>query len=379
MAEAGSGEQSDLSEEQAEGRREIRIPPFDFSWMYVTSQWGIRAQPSKHGLTLGGINVGIYGEIPDRYANKNLVARGAIESPGVLDQGFTVGEKQEVWAESTPDLYEEAIQRRWIPATDVPWDTLVLLPADVERAWCQIATEISERSLVALDAVATWVARINYGYHEVKCFLATVMFDLMRHNEAFRKRALANGGGLGLQTPQWGHRNVVSAKNYTELTMMLFILQDAYLLTLCHYAESLAPSEAEVVLFRRTKQDLARHLAYGAEHLRYTLGKAVHRREELQNYLRNGEIFWIRDMILNTPLPAAIAILAGGSPEKAEEGMQTFEAFRRDFILRYLGYVEWAGILGWEDEVTGLMARWAGIEQERPDAGQAAVPSSGAV
>ena len=42
-----------------------------------------------------------------------------------------------------------------------------------------------------------WLKDISYGYHEVKLYLATQAFDHARHVEAFRKRALANGGGLG--------------------------------------------------------------------------------------------------------------------------------------------------------------------------------------
>ena len=36
-----------------------------------------------------------------------------------------------MWADCAADLYEEAIQRRWIPATEVPWDYLEELPEDV--------------------------------------------------------------------------------------------------------------------------------------------------------------------------------------------------------------------------------------------------------
>ncbi|MDE2706088.1 MAG: hypothetical protein OXI35_13545, partial [Gemmatimonadota bacterium] len=47
--------------------------------------------------------------------------------------------------------------------------------------------------------------RLSYGDYEVKLFLATVVFSLALHTEAFRKRAMINGGGMGLQGP--GHLN----------------------------------------------------------------------------------------------------------------------------------------------------------------------------
>lgn len=359
-------------------QREIEIPPLDLSWMPQTKQWGIRAKVGKKGLTLGAINIGIYGEVPDRWANLNLVGRGAIESPSVMDQGFTVFEKQEVWAEHVADLYEEAIQRRWIPATDIPWETLQLQPEDWERAMCQLCTELSERALVTCDAVCQWVQRISYGFHEVKCFLATVIADTTRHHEAFRKRALANGGGLGLQTPQWGHRNLITAKNYTEFTMLAFLLEGSRLITLCRYGQALSRSEAESKLFTLTLQDLMRHQHYAMEHLQYTLAMAPRRRDELLTYLSNGESFKVRDEILNTALPAAIAILAGGNMENVEEGRKVWERLRKEWIERYVAVVEWAGLREHKGRLNAFLAQWAGMPVPEGRRGRGAAAAAAA-
>ena len=113
--------------------------------MNIPTEWGTRAKPTKHGLTLDAINIGKYGDIPDVWEHQTELPRGAIPIPGVESMGYSVYEKQELWADNVGELYEEAIQRRWRPATDIPWDTLEPLPdvgyvavlADVDRIECE--------------------------------------------------------------------------------------------------------------------------------------------------------------------------------------------------------------------------------------------------
>ena len=91
--------------------------------------------------------------------------------------GYAVREKVGMWADSAADLYEEAIQRRWAPATDVPWNTIDKLPDDIERAICQVCTELSQFANVEIETIAGWQHQMVYGYHEVKQYLATASFD----------------------------------------------------------------------------------------------------------------------------------------------------------------------------------------------------------
>ena len=44
---------------------EIVAPPLSLGWMQVPTEWGVRVKPGKKGLTLGSLNVGTYGDIPD--------------------------------------------------------------------------------------------------------------------------------------------------------------------------------------------------------------------------------------------------------------------------------------------------------------------------
>ena len=53
-----------MSERTQAYREKLRNGEYDLSWMNVDSEWGVRAQPSKRGLTLNDINIGSYGVIP---------------------------------------------------------------------------------------------------------------------------------------------------------------------------------------------------------------------------------------------------------------------------------------------------------------------------
>ena len=158
----------------------------DLSWMHVPTEWNTRARPTKHGLTLQAINIGKYGEVPDVWEFQTEMPRGAVPIAGVEGMGYSIYQKQEVWSDVCAPLYEEAIQRRWRPATDVPWTSIEPLPDDLERAICQVCTHLSEKAQVEADMIGRWEPEISYGYHEVKLFLATVVFEDARAVEVFR-------------------------------------------------------------------------------------------------------------------------------------------------------------------------------------------------
>ena len=144
---------------------------------------------------------GTYGDVPEVWTNRTEIARGSFPAGASEDMGYTIFDKAIVWADNCVPLYEIAIRDRWISATDLDWARLEPLPTDAERAVCQLMTELSDRAYFESALISGWLPAISYGYLEVKLFLSTVIYDLARHAETFRKRALANGGGLGLQAP----------------------------------------------------------------------------------------------------------------------------------------------------------------------------------
>ncbi len=317
-------------------------PELDMSWMDVPTEWNTRARPTKHGLTLDAINIGKYGEVPDIWEYQTEMPRGAVPIPGVEGMGYSIYQKQEVWSDACAPLYEEAIQRRWRPATDVPWATIEPLPDDVERGICQVATYLSEKAQLEADVIGRWEPEISYGYHEVKLYLATVLFEDARAVEVFRKRALSNGGGLGVQSPGWGFRSVVDARNFTEMSVIQFVLQNSLTMSEYAFGEKYAKNAAEKYIFAHAMQDKARHLAYGISHLKYVLLHKADRREEVQRYLDKGEAMLLQDDKKDNATKAAWALYFGGGAANGAEGLKAYTAMRRHFVTQYLDRLKWA-------------------------------------
>src|SRR5205814_619088 len=82
--------------------------------------------------------------------------------------------------------------RQWSSARDIPWRKLVELPDEIERAVCQICTQLTQLELVAVDVPARWIGRVSREFHEVKLFLAAQIRDEAGHVEVLRKRASAD-------------------------------------------------------------------------------------------------------------------------------------------------------------------------------------------
>jgi len=317
----------------------------DLSWMHVPTEWGIRVRPGKKGLTIGMLNVGTYGDIPDHWPYQTEMPRGAYPIPGIPPMGYTIYEKAELWADNAADLYEEAIQRRWRPATDIPWETIEPLPDEIERAMCQLCTYFCEKALLAGDVVGRWLPEMSYGYHEVKVYLATAEFDAARHFEVFRKRALCNGGGMGLQSPGYFHRGIIDARAWTETSVVLHILSNSFLIGLYQLGEYVARNEAEAKIFRLATQDIARQIAYGVHHLRYFLIRMQERRDEVHSYLNKAEAIMAFEEDRDTPLREALIILLGGGLAKEQilDGVRKLEQFKRRWVRDYLARLAAAG------------------------------------
>lgn len=339
---------SGLTASQARGMlssgAKAAAPAPSLKWTQVDTERGVRARPGKHGLTIDAINVGSYGIVPEEWHNQTMTPRGAYLRPGAVSMGYSIYSKAEVWADNVGALYEEAIQRRWRPATDIPWETIEPLPEEIERAICQLCTELCEYHYMVIIALGKWIREICYGYHEAKLFLSSVLFDTGRHFEAFRKRALANGGGLGIQSPGQRLIPIRDAENYSEMAALVFLLNDSFIEELYLLGASLAHNEAEARLFTLAAQDKARHLAYGAAHLQYLLAHQPERRGEIHKYLQKGEEYLLKDLEKYPPNREALAILLGGGLRQMGEGFRRLRAFRRRQLLTYLGHLEASGL-----------------------------------
>lgn len=330
------------------------LPPLDMTWAKVQTERPPRPQIGDEGFTLRMADAGAYGWAPDRWPYQNDTPRGAWPSKDMgLPAPYTIYDKAEVWADNAADLYEVAIRDQWKPATQIAWSTIEPLPGHVELALDQIFSNISEQQYNSSQVLMGWLMQISYGFHEVKLYLATQTFDHARHVEAFRKRALANGGGLGVQAPGFFNRAVYATFKFTEFVVYVNVIRTSFLLAVCEEAERLSRSQADRGLFENTANDLRRHLAYGVEHLRYYLQTSPDRRRSIYTWLDRGEIMLAADFRRDKPLREAFILALGDS---VQQGKARLRELRQSQLKRYLQALEAATIYGRGERLAGPLA-----------------------
>ncbi len=321
--------------------------PLDWAWLRgAPSEWGVRPKPGPRGLTMNDISVGTYGDVPEHAERRSMAGRGSTVEGDVPDMGYILNKKSDVWADNVRELYEEAVARQWSATRDIPWGDLRELPSDMEHAVCQVFTTLTEIEMIAADLPAKWMWRMNHDYLEAKMFLCTQIMDEARHAEVFRKRALANGGGL-LYSRSSGEnllRSILEAKTYTQATALLHLLGEGFILDIFRMGELIAPSPVEKKIFRMAMQDEARHVAYGTMHLRYAVENDPDVAEEIHEALDHGETL-LATFGTNADFGSALAYLLGGGEEHIEtKGFPLQEEMQRHQFTSYLSRCERAGI-----------------------------------
>jgi hypothetical protein len=128
-----------------------------------------------------------------------------------------------VWADNAADLYEAAIREQWKPATEISWGSIEALPEHVEAALDEIFSNISEQQYNSMQVMGGWFKEISYGYHEVKLYLSTQVFDRPGTSEAFRKRA-EQRRRTRVQSPCFFDRAVYASFKFTEYTIYVNII-----------------------------------------------------------------------------------------------------------------------------------------------------------
>ncbi len=350
--------------------------PERLAWMQDTLEWGVKARPGKHGLTMRDINVGIYGDVPEESRDMSRKPRGAFPVPGVPRTDlYTLNHKVELWADNAVDLYEEAIQRRWMAHIDIPWetlgetinDTLEPSPEEVELATRQFCTELAQQASIETDVIGQWLHHMNYAYHEVKTFLATELFDSGRHYAAFRQRALANGGGLGLESPGHINRRLLESRaGWTETALYLYVLRGTLTLLLYRYGEAYAHNPAEKQLFRRCIQDKARHMAYGMAHLKYAVDEKGPEYALGLRRLMGGVERDLASEMKDPVLWEALAIYIAGSVDHMAEGMAEVKNLQRRYMEEYLARMKWIGVDKTLENLDQDLAAYLGQQEQTP-------------
>jgi hypothetical protein len=318
---------------------------YSFHWLNTDAAYfGRRAKPSSRGLTYTDINnVRPYGDVPVHVEWKSFAPRGALRDPYRAEmptiEDYTVLDSCEVWADNVVTLYEEAKARQWNATRDIPWEELKPLPEDLEKATCQLCTFLTEVEFVAGDFPAKWMYRIPQDFLEVKSFLSTQIMDEARHQEVFRKRAIA-GGGLMHCAPgfEWALKAILDAPTHTMGTFLLNLLGEGLVLSIFRSGEMIAKTHVDKEIFRRCMQDEARHVSYGVMQFKYYLDNTHDREtalEQLHRFADIGERV-ILTAFTEPALIEPVAILLGGGLDKIDNGMQGMAHLWRMFIDEYL-------------------------------------------
>jgi hypothetical protein len=305
-----------------------------------------RLQPSENGLLLEQINTGTYGVVPDRWPYENDTPRGSTPIRGQhLPASYSIYDKSEVWAAGLDRLYEEAIQDRWVPSTDLDWEAgLQDLPEEMERSVCQLATVYSNHGLIEQKILAKRVEEISYGFHEVKLFVATQIYDAGRKAEALRKRSLANGGGLGQAPYGQLYRGWYGALKWTDMIVQLDVVYKSYEVSLFEAAAEYVQTDLERNMFALLARDSRRHLRYGLTHLEWYLNYHGDRAAQNVRFLiTRGELALSNELSGSAVEREALVLLLAGGMETLSAGVEKLRVIREKQLQDYIANLDSIG------------------------------------
>jgi hypothetical protein len=328
---------------------------YQLDWLQQRETWGDELHPDMEhgGLRLQDAISGPFGEVPEVSDNETGRPRGALLREGAPRVGsYRVKSKSEIWMRNAAALYEEALTRQWSSATDVPWDTLKPLPDDIERAECELATFLSDVEFVAGDVPGRWIADTSPDFFEPRMFLVSQIMDEARHLDVFRKRALANGGGLMQQSRAFSGgfgSSIDNARDFTEMSVRLHISGEGLILSVFRMGERMGYNDAEKEIYRLCGSDESRHVAFGVMHLRYISEVEPERKEEIHCLLDEvemglalGEGSSAQNLLVRSAgTGSSLAVLLGGGD--VEEGEKLAQAMRQRQIKEYIQRIKVSG------------------------------------
>ena len=179
--------------------------------------------------------------------------------------------------------------------------------------------------------------------------------DEARHLDVFRKRALANGGGLLQASPTSSLRTIINARDFTEMSAIMHVQAEGFVQSMFRMGELIAKNDAEKRIFRMCAQDESRHLGFGVMHLKYVLEHEPWRREEIHAYLDEAENADPENGTFGINVAESLIVLLGGSKDNVDEGFNKFMALRKRQVQEYLHRLDVAGMAERIDRIDPLM------------------------
>jgi len=326
-----------------------------------------RPADPRRGLTMDDINLGSYGytDLPEHVRNsQSMAARGSEKWGKLVDMGYVVNRKSDVWSDNVSQLYEESKARRWAPAVDIPWSAIeqAQLKPVIQAACAQIYTFMQECALVSMDFPARWVPLINQDFTEQKSFLCAQMLDGSRLLEAFRKRALYGGTGLGRASvsAEQGLKEWLWADSYPTGSLSVNLSLGGFMLALYRQIAAFAPCKADRAIMGYAMQDAGRQVAYGFGQLRYHLRHQPGKANALHEYLNDSEHV-MAGLLASTEMIEPLIIICGGGLEKddVKKGSEAVRKFIRLVVREYLERLEAGGLDGraQQSKLPGVIAQ----------------------
>ena len=249
-----------------------------------------------------------------------FAARGALIEAGGNDFHYALREKELVWAENAPKLYEQAVAAQWNPNTAIPWDDPFDLEEDVEIAVVQVMTYLIENENAALQVPARFIAQIHPHFREILQILAVQIADEARHVEVFTRRATLRKQepGLSAVSGQQSLKTLLDEPDFALASFLLSVLGEGTFLNLLWFLEQHAPDPVTRQIARLVLQDEARHVAFGVSHLQYQLGRDPRLRERLAMAVTHRHDALSQTAGLNEEVFDALVLLAAGSWQPAD-------------------------------------------------------------
>jgi TusA-related sulfurtransferase len=305
--------------------------------------------PDRHdGFGTRDWLIGRAGAIPDHAdPTTGFSPRGAVVEAGAPAFPYTELERDRVWAASVASLYDQATAQQWDASTDIAWGEIPEHPAHVERAICQIMTHLAENEYAALYVPARFLPRIHPHFTEVVMFLATQVTDESRHIEAFTKRALAMGVGLGSSTAltQASLKSLLDQEDFSQASFLLSVLGEGAFLEYLAFVERYAPDPVTADIVRRARLDEARHVAFGVEHARHFLASDPERAEVLREAVARRASY-LADTSAGSPhVEEALVVLAAGglAPGSLPDGVRAVRELHETMHQRRIGRLRQLG------------------------------------
>jgi hypothetical protein len=240
---------------------------------------------------------------------------GALVEQGGPELHFDFEERDLVWSDLAPRLYQQAAASQWDPGSAIDWNAEIDLPPEIEAAVVQVMTYLVENEQVALIVPARLLGRIHPHFREVLQVLAVQAADEARHVEVFSRRATLTGGPMGVSGS--GGRasltTLLQEPDFSLASFLLSVLGEGTFLNLLGFLEVHAPDPVTRRVTHLARVDESRHVAFGMAHLEHQAALDPSLRGRLRAAVERRHDVLLETVGLNQQVFDALVILAAGA------------------------------------------------------------------